>query len=119
MIDGLKITIDGSELRTLLQERIDAYRCREEHWQKLASDEDEQEEDVVQMPKHICENEAERCAWRADVLGFIHDRLDPSEVYRLSHTDLELGELLPAKPRWLEQEEYETAHPLHRCRGCH
>jgi hypothetical protein len=55
----------------------------------------------------MCENKAERYEWRIDVLEFIRDHIDASEVYRLSETDLAFAELLPEKPGWLEQEEYE------------
>jgi hypothetical protein len=51
--------------------------------------------------------EAERHEWRAAVLEFIRDRIESAEVYRLGETDLRFGELLPGKPGWLEQEEYE------------
>ena len=55
----------------------------------------------------MCENEAERHEWRAAVLEFIRDRIEPAEVYRLGEADLAFGEVLPAKPGWLEQAEYE------------
>jgi hypothetical protein len=68
---------------------------------------DDETEDSPIMPEHICENEAEREEWRAAVLGFIRDRIDPLTTYRLAESDFELIELLPEKPGWLEQEEYE------------
>ncbi|MGH7947359.1 MAG: hypothetical protein ACREF9_20490 [Opitutaceae bacterium] len=55
----------------------------------------------------MCENEAERHEWRAEVLAFIRDHVDSTEVYRLGESDLAFGELLPEKPGWMEQEEYE------------
>ena len=39
--------------------------------------------------------------------GFIRDHIEPADVYRLGEPDLDFGELLPEKPGWLEQEEYE------------
>jgi hypothetical protein len=68
---------------------------------------EEQTEDEPLMPEHICENEAERHEWRVTVLEFIRDRIESAEVYRLGEADLRFGELLPEKPAWLEQEEYE------------
>jgi hypothetical protein len=59
------------------------------------------------MPEHICENEAERHEWRVAVLEFIRDRIESAEIYRLGEADLQFGELLPEKPGWLEQVEYE------------
>ena len=42
---------------------------------------------------------------------FIRDRVEPAEVYRLGKPDLDFGELLPEKPGWLEQQEYEERTP--------
>jgi hypothetical protein len=61
------------------------------------------------MPEHICENEEERHEWRAEVLAFIRDHIEPGAVYRLSEADLLFAELLPEKPGWLEQSDYESA----------
>ena len=33
--------------------------------------------------------------------------IDSDEVYRLGEADLHFGELLPEKPGWLEQQDYE------------
>jgi hypothetical protein len=59
------------------------------------------------LPEHMCEHEAERHEWRADVLEFIRDRIESAEVYRLGEADLHFGELLPQKPGSVEQEEFE------------
>jgi hypothetical protein len=53
----------------------------------------------------MCEHEAERHEWRADVLDFIREPLEPLEIYRRDESDLAFGELLP--PETVEQEEYE------------
>jgi hypothetical protein len=55
----------------------------------------------------ICEYEAERHEWRAEVLEFIRDHVQPHTVYRLGERDLEFGELVPEKPWAVEQEEFE------------
>ena len=68
---------------------------------------EQQTDDDLLLPEHICANEAERHDWRADVLGFTRDHVDSTEVYRLGAGDLIFGELLPEKPGWLQQEEYE------------
>ena len=108
MTDGLKLTFSGGELRTLLEERIADHQRRADRWthEKLRTPEDETE-DAPLLPDHICANEAERHAWRAEVLQFIRDHVETAETYRLSASDLEFGELLPLKPGWLEQDEYE------------
>jgi hypothetical protein len=108
MIEGLRLTITGEELRRLLEERINAHQRRADRWKReQARTPEEQTEDEPLLPEHICENEVERHEWRAAVLGFIRDRIEPAEVYRLGEPDLDFGELLPEKPAWLEQEEYE------------
>jgi hypothetical protein len=108
MIDGLRLTTGGEELRRFLEERINAHRRRADRLKReQARTPEEQAEDDPRLPDHICENEAERHEWRAAVLEFIRDRIEPAEVYRLSESDLDFGELLPEKPGWLEQAEYE------------
>jgi len=108
MIEGLKLTVTGSELRTLLQDRIEQHLRRAERWKReQARTPEEQTDEAPLLPEHIRENESERHEWRAEVLGFIRDHIDASEVYRLSETDVAFSELLPEKPGWLEQDEYE------------
>jgi hypothetical protein len=108
MINGLQLTIPGEEVRRLLEQRMEDHRQRADWWKReQARTPEEQTEDAPFMPEHICENEAERHEWRAAVLEFIRDRIESAEVYRLGEADLHFGELLPEKPGWLEQEEYE------------
>ena len=108
MIDALKLTFPGGELRKLLDERIAEHERCADRWthEKLGTPDDHTGETPL-LPDHICTNEAERHVWRADVLRFIRDHVDAAETYRLSASDLEFGELLPPKPGWLEQDEYE------------
>lgn len=108
MIDGLKLTFSGEELRTLLEDRIADHNGAADHWPREQARTPESEtEDAPLLPEHMCECEEERHVWRAEVLEFIRDHVDPQEAYRLSAADLEFGELLPSKPRWMEQEDYE------------
>lgn len=62
-------------------------------------------DDPSLLPEHICENEADQQEWRAEVLTFLRDHLDPSEVYRLGESDVDFGELLPRQPGWMEEDE--------------
>jgi hypothetical protein len=106
MTDGLKLTFSGVELRRLLEERIaDHQRCADRWTHEKSRTPEDETEDAPLLPDHICTNEAERHAWRAEVLQFIRDHVETDETYRLSASDLEFGELLPAKPGWLEQDE--------------
>ena len=68
---------------------------------------EEQTEDEPLLPEHMCEHEADRHEWRAEVLEFLRDHLEPLEIYRLAESDLEFGEILPAKPDAVEQSEFE------------
>ena len=107
-VDGLKLTISGEELRRLLEQRRHDHEQRAERWKReQARTLEDQTDDHPLLPDHICANEAERHEWRADVLGFIRDHVESAEVYRVGEADLAFGELLPEKPGWIEQEEYE------------
>ena len=108
MINGLQLTIPGEEIRRLLEQRMEDHRQRADWWKhEQARTPQDQTEDEPLLPEHICENEAERHEWRAAVLEFIRDRVESAEVYGLGEADLRFGELLPEKPGWLEQAEYE------------
>jgi hypothetical protein len=116
MIDGLKVTLTGEELRARLDERVKDHE-REAEWYKRRAtsrsredhqdDDDDEDEDQVVLPEHMCDFERELHEWRAEVLAYLRDHLDASEVYRLGEADLEFGELLPEKPGCVEQEEFE------------
>ena len=112
MIDGLKVTLTGEELRARLEERVKDHE-REAEWYKRraksqsAGDDQDEDDDDVALPGHMCDFERELHEWRAEVLAYLRDHLDASEVYRLGEADLEFGELLPGKPGCVEQEEFE------------
>lgn len=108
VIDGLKLTLTGKQVQDLLQQRIEAHEGRTEWWKReQARTPEEQTEEAPLLPEHMCEHEAERHEWRAEVLRFVRDHLDVFEVYRLGANDLEFGELLPEKPGSVEQDDYE------------
>ena len=112
MIDGLKMTLTGEELRQLLEARAAERRAAAAHWQSQRERKAETAtEDAPLLPDHMCENEADRQEWHAEVLTFLHDHLDPSEIYRLDVSDLEYAELLPRKPEWLEQARIRRVNP--------
>ena len=108
MIDGLKLTFSGSELRSILEHGIERHEAMANRWAgETLQDKEDETADAPFRPLHICENEAERHTWRAATLAFIRDHVDPGETYRLSAADLEFGEFLPPKPKWVDQDEYE------------
>lgn len=111
MIDGLKVTMTGDELRTILKARVEAHRANAVRWKRDAErPPNEQTEDTPLVPEHICDNKAGRHEWRAGVLEFLRDHLEPLEICRLGESDLAFGDVLPAKPFWLEQDGYEQQH---------
>ena len=108
MIDGLRLTISGEELRRLFEHRIEHHERCVKHWKReQARTPEEQTEDEPLLPEQICGHEAAHHEWRADVLRFIRDHVEDAEVFRLAESDLLFGELLPEKPWAIEQEEYE------------
>jgi len=113
VIDGLKLTMRGEEIRTLLDDRIRVHQRRSAHWKQEAErTPEEQTEENPLLPTHMCENEAERHDWRIRALTFIRDHVDSGETYHVGESDLVFGELLPEKPGWMEQEEYESEHAV-------
>lgn len=99
MIDGLKVMVTGDELQTLLAQRMEQHqRCAERWRHQRDRRPEEQTDEQPGLPEHMCAYEAERHEWRADILGFIRDHIDASEVYRLGEADLAFGELLAEGP---------------------
>jgi hypothetical protein len=108
MIEGLKLTMPGEDIRRLLKERAQEHRDRADRWtrERARTKEDETEDEPL-LPDHMCVNEADEHEWRAEVLDFVAERIEHGEIYRLTRADLEWGELLPEKPGWMEQQEFE------------
>jgi hypothetical protein len=107
-VNGLKLKFSGAELRDLLEERMRYHeRCADRWKHEQTRTPEDQTEDAPLLPEHMCANEQERHEWRRDVLAFLRNHIDASKTYRLRDADLELGELLPQKPEWMEQDEYE------------
>jgi hypothetical protein len=108
MIDGLKLTMTGEQIGSLIEQRAVEHRTLATNWKREAARTlEDQTEDKPLLPQHMCEHEADRHEWRAAVLTFLRDHLDLSETYRLTEFDLDFAELLPAQPESLEQDECE------------
>ena len=119
MIDGLRLTITGEELRERLAERVQDHRRRAEWYNDEKTREpDPNDEYACQLPEHMCEYEEEFHTWRAAVLAYIREHIEGGEVYRLSAADLAFGEILPVQPGMVAQVEYErverVGHSLER-----
>ena len=106
MIDGLKVTVTGEELREALDECAARYRAAAAHWdhESKRTLEDQTEESPL-WPQHMCKNEAARLEWRASVFAFLGERVEALEIYRLDRADLKYIGLLPAKPELVGPEE--------------
>src|SRR6185295_1533122 len=67
MIDGLKLTMTGEELRNQLKERIEEHERLVEHYEREAKREpDPDKEDDFVLPEHMCEYEVDLHGWRAE-----------------------------------------------------
>ena len=108
MVDGLKLTMTGEELRARVEQRLAEHRARAARWKnEISRTADDATEEAPLLPRHICGNEAARSEWRAERLTFVLDHLDPAETYRLGEMDLEFAELLPEEPELHGPEDYE------------
>jgi hypothetical protein len=104
MIDGLKVTMTGEELRAHFAGRIAMHQRTAEMLQKDLKDPE------CQLPEHILEYEVERARERAAVLAFMREHIVELEVYLLGKTDLEFAELVP------EEEPHEHFMPCYMYR---
>lgn len=54
MIDGLRVTITGEELRRLLADRVDVHRTRAERWRhEMTRTAEDQTEDAPLLPPRV------------------------------------------------------------------
>ena len=108
MIEGLKLTMTGDEVRKRLAERIKHHQELVAHYMKEAAREPDPKDDYdFVLPEHMCEYEQELHGWHAAALTYIREHIEGGEIYRLGPEDLAFGELLPPKPGLVQQEEYE------------
>lgn len=112
MIDGLKLTFTGDELRRLLHERADAHRAAVARIKLEQCADREPTIDCPLLPEHIVEEMIDRHEWRSEVLDFIRAHVESAESYRLGSDDLEFAELLPEAPGGFEEDEYDSQSRL-------
>ena len=93
MIDGLKVSMSGTELRAKLNERIESHARQAAHWAKLRDE--PPSEDGVGMPDHMVEHGIERAHDQVETLTFLRDHIVEAETYRLGEYDLRFADLLP------------------------
>lgn len=113
MIEGLKLTMTGEQLRKRLAERVKQHQRLVEHYKREATREpDPDAEFDCTLPEHMCEYEQELHQWRAETLAYMREHIEGGEIYRLGPADLEFGEILPEKPGSVEQEEFEQENSI-------
>lgn len=93
VIEGLKLTMTGVQLRALIDGRIQRYEDRIADYTKQLKT--PASEEKYPLPGSVLEGEISRGEQRIDVLTFIRKYIVADEVYRLGEFDLRFVDLLP------------------------
>jgi hypothetical protein len=93
VIEGLKLTMTGLELRAKLDERIQSHARHAADYAKRLKEPDPNEEDP--LPESVMEGEIEKAHDQIETLTLIRDYIVADEVYRLGEFDLRFADLLP------------------------
>ena len=99
MIDGLKLTMTGVQLRSNLEGRIRWHQTEIRRLAKQLKTPDRSEAECA-YPDHMLEGEIGRAERQIEVLTFIRDHIVADEVYRLGEFDLRFADLLPEEDPW-------------------
>ena len=88
MIEGLRLTMTGEELRKRLQDRVKDHE-RRAAWYKAEAKREADPEDEYDfvLPEHMCEHEEERHSWRAEVLAYIREHIEGGEVAQVEYEE--------------------------------
>jgi hypothetical protein len=103
VIEGLKLTMTGEQLRSNLEGRIRWHQGEIRRMTKQLSEEptmDAAPEPEAPLPRHMLENEIGRAERHIEALSFIRDYIAVDEVYRLGELDLRFADLLPEDDPW-------------------
>ena len=94
MIDGLKLTMTGAQLRFTLEERI---RRHQSDVERLTTERRTSHRAFKECPypDSVVAGEISRAERRIEVLTFIREYIVADEVYRLGEFDLRFADLLP------------------------
>jgi hypothetical protein len=99
VIEGLKLTMTGVQLRSNLERRIEWHRNEIDRISKQLKTPNRDIGDCP-YPDHLLEGEIGRAERQIDVLAFILDYIVADEVYRLGEFDLRFADLLPDDDSW-------------------
>ena len=99
MIEGLKLTMSGVQLRTNLEGRICWHQGEIRRMAKQLKTTNRSLEECP-YPDSVLEGEIARAERQIEVLTFIRDYILVDEVYRLGEFDLRFADLLPDEDPW-------------------
>lgn len=99
MIEGLKLTMTGVQLRTNLEGRIRWHQGEIRRMTKQLKNPERTIEECP-YPDSVLEGEIGRAERQIEVLTFIRDYIVAEEVYRLGEFDLRFADLLPDDEAW-------------------
>jgi hypothetical protein len=99
VIDGLKLTMTGMQLRANLETRIRSHQSEIRRMSKQLKNPNRSIEECP-YPDSVLEGEIRRAERQIDVLTFICDYIVADEVYRLGEFDLRFADLLPDDEPW-------------------
>ena len=99
MIEGLKLTMTGVQLRMNLEGRISWHQGEIRRMAKQLKDRNGRE-DECPYPDSMLEGEISRAERQIEVLSLIRDYIVADEVYRLGEFDLRFADLLPDEDPW-------------------
>lgn len=97
MIDGLKLTMSGGELRERLEARITWHRGRVVDYARELTRQNVDESLEVRLPEHVVEHMRDEHESRAETLTLIRDHVLEGETYLLGQTDLIFAEMMSAR----------------------
>jgi hypothetical protein len=98
VIEGLKLTMTGAQLRSQIEERIRWHQGEIGRMSKQLKSATGDES--VPYPGRMLENEIGRAERQIETLAFIRDYIVAEEVYRLGEFDLRFADLLPDDDPW-------------------
>ena len=99
MIDGLKLTMTGGQLRSSLESRTRWYQSEVDRMSQLLKTPGRSFEEG-RCADRVLEDEIGRAQRRIDVLTFVREYILADEVYQLGEFDLRFADLLPDDDGW-------------------
>jgi hypothetical protein len=97
IIEGLKLTMTGEEIRKRLAERIKHHRQLVAHDKREATREPGPRDDCdFVLPEHMCEYEQELHGWQATALTYIREHVEGGEISQPSWRSASNGSMADA-----------------------